>query len=141
MLTILICRGQASVYWFITLPRTVGTGVLVFYFLIGALLFFVRSIFWIVLLGSGASHSQAFVVSAVDVLLLSLPIYWLFFKSRAGQSANLMDGIALGAFLGIGYGLNFLLHLPRLFGSASFLSWTLGSISSDYATTVAGSNH
>lgn len=140
MFTILTFLGQALVYCLLTLPRTIGFGGLVLYFLIGGFLFFLRWVLGVAFQSSSLTYSNAIVFSLVEVLSLSLPIYWLLFKSRAGRGTNLMDGIALGAFVGIGYGLNYSLHLLNPFGELSFLSWILGSINSGYPSIVQASH-
>jgi hypothetical protein len=138
MLNILPYFGQALIFGFLTLPRTVGAAGLLLCFLIGGLSAFARWLFWIVFAPQSFTAFEAIVISVADIALLSLPVYALLFRSRAGIAANLMDGIAMGAFLGIGYGLaySFLHGLP---GDRSFISWFLGSVNSGFNTFVPNS--
>jgi hypothetical protein len=135
MLNILPFLVQTLVLGFLTLPRTVGSAALFLYLLIGGLVYFIRWTLWIVFAPQNFTLFEAIIVSSADVVLLALPILALIFNSRAGRGANFMDGIALGAFIGIGYGLVHVLMVGYP-GDRSIITWILGSVNSRFSTFV-----
>jgi hypothetical protein len=126
---------MAAPYWLLTLPRTCGSAVLFLFAVFGALLYFVEWTLQAWLFTSPVGLLDVTIATAAAVLSLGLPA-WLLFRSRAGEQATLFDGLALGAFTGIGFA--FVEFLARGIPPGPVFAWPPGSIETALRSLVSG---
>lgn len=97
--------GLAQLY-VVCLRRTVTPSVMAYLFLVGALTCIPVTYFTQSLLSHYFAQSATMKVvhSGVEEVIKVLPLLYLFFRTRVGQYAGLLDGILCGAALGAGFG-------------------------------------
>lgn len=122
--------GLGLVYSLLSFSRSVGWGVLVLFSVAGAGAYFVQWTFHHFLVKEGLSHHEALFLSLTHVLLLVAPLALFVYRTPAGHGLTVMDGFAIGAFVGLGYSLIY--HLHFVLTPAAVLSWPPGA----FETTI-----